>query len=187
MPWGPSYCYRVGPALCVSRHSRACHCLLSVVPAWTMPGRRVWSLPLYGSSIFLWAVPFRGPSSASSVSGYYFGLFGGCVAPTPQRCTAGPCCYGRQLPPVHHFSQLRRLWAPAFYYWPPTNAKIRAQSNQWHTEYTSLTEASLCRAYLHKILPPPWSAADAQHHFAVSDSLCATGNEPPQVIRPHAH
>jgi hypothetical protein len=68
---------------------------------------------------------------------------------------AGPCCYGRQLPPVRHFSQLRRLWAPAFYYWPPTNAKMRAQSNQSHTEYTSLTEASLCRAYLHKILPPP--------------------------------
>ena len=81
-----------------------------------LPGRRVWSLPLYGSSIFLWAVPFRGPSSASSVSGYYFGLFGGCVAPAPRRCTAGPCCYGRQLPPVRHFSQLRRLWAPAFYY-----------------------------------------------------------------------
>ena len=56
----------------------------------------MWSLPLYGSSIFLWAVPFRGPSSASSVSGYYFGLFGGCVAPTPRRCTAGMCSYGRQ-------------------------------------------------------------------------------------------
>ena len=32
-----------------------------------LSGRRVWSLPLYGSSIFLWVVPFRKPSTVCLV------------------------------------------------------------------------------------------------------------------------
>ena len=86
----------------------------------------ILSLPLYACSISLWAIEFRGPSCASSVSIHYFGLLGDCVPPTPRRCCAAPChgsqlppvrhypcCHGPQLPPVRHYPRLRRPLQPS--------------------------------------------------------------------------
>jgi len=181
---GPSYCYRVGPAACVSRHSRACplpaqccsclgdacgHCRCMALPFFFglfrfvgLPVRRPCPVIILACLEAAWLLRHDDAlqvPAVMAVSSHLYAIFLSCAA------------YGL-LPFITDLPQMPKCG-------PNLTRRIRSTLHSRRLHYVVPTCTKFCCR-----LGPLLTLSIT---FAVSDSLCATGNEPPQVIRPHAH